>query len=64
MAELSIHDVTKIEVKEIDCHKRSGTGDKFYVRHLVIRDSKGGKYEVTMYSDEREGLKLKLKEGA
>lgn len=58
MAELNIHNVTEIEIKEIDCHKRSDTGEKFYVRHIVIRDSKGGRFEITSFSDERRTLDL------
>ena len=58
MAELSIHNVTPIEIKEIDSHKRSDTGERFYVRHIVIRDSKGGKFEVTSFADERRSLDL------
>ena len=63
MADLSIHNVTEIEIKEIDCHKRSDTGDRFYVRHIVIRDSKGGKFEVSSFADEKRSLDL-TKEGA
>jgi len=63
MAELSIHNVTSIEVKEIDCHARpkaydGDKGEKFYVRHIVIKDSKGRKFEVTSFADERRSLDL------
>jgi len=58
MADLSIHNVTEIEIKEIDCHKRSDTDDRFYVRHIVIRDSNGGKFEVSSFADERRSLDL------
>lgn len=54
---LSMHDVTKVEIKEVDRHDRKHTG-VFFVRHIVIRDAKGGKFELSLYSDERRSLEL------
>lgn len=55
--ELSIHNVTEVEIKEVDRYERKHTGE-FFVRHIVIRDAKGGKFELSLYSDERKTLDL------
>lgn len=55
--ELSIHNVKEVEVKEINSHERKDD-TRFYVRHLLVWDDKGNKFELTLFSDERRSLEL------
>ena len=54
--ELSIHNVTEVEIKGVTQHEAEH--GKFYVRDIVVRDNKGNKFELTLYSDEKQTLDL------
>ena len=56
MNELTIHRVTKIttELRELE-----SVGKPFFIKDIVITDSKGIRFNIELFGDKREDLNLK-----
>jgi len=54
---MSLHNVAEIKIEEVERHERKHTGE-FFIRHIVIKDAKGEKFELSLFSDEEGGLNL------
>jgi len=54
--ETQIHNVTEIEVRKVKRHTHERRA--FYVQDIVVRDDKGRKFQLTLFSDERGTLDL------
>ena len=58
MTDTNIHAVTKFELGEI---QTIGEHKPFYIRHLYIETKDGQRSEITLFSDDKQTLKVEVK---
>lgn len=55
---ISFHNITDIEVKEIQSFGADKDSKAFFTRHIYITDKAGNVSEITFFSDNKSVLKI------